>query len=222
MGQFLYVLKVLTREPVTERLTKTVWVRLPTSLRLLGRSDLFRDTNVRVSKSRKVRKTLLVHSRLELMSTGLESYQDRPLYQLSYPNLVFFKISELCRAGIYHKKYLTVYYFWYLGCLCFLRVQPKWFATPLEVSIMGETITISLMHFPEIFSSCGGDLDHIVCYRFLASDQRHIICELLSTWSVCFCNHFATPSSIMVWWPRDTGGPQIVRIFELKRSNIPL
>ena len=46
------------------------------------------------------------------MSTGLESYQDRPLYQLSYPNLVFFKISELCRPWIYHKKYLTLYYFW--------------------------------------------------------------------------------------------------------------
>ena len=53
------------------------------------------------------------------MSTGLESYQDRPLYQLSYPNLVFFKISELCRPWIYHKKYLTLYYFcpwvWYFG-----------------------------------------------------------------------------------------------------------
>ena len=106
-----------TREPVTERLAMTVWVHLPTSLRLLGwfsRFPQIRDTNVRVSKSRKVRKTLLVHSRLELMSTGLESYQDRPLYQLSYPNLVFFKISELCRPWIYHKKYLSLYYFWVL------------------------------------------------------------------------------------------------------------
>ena len=123
----------MTREPVTERLAMTVWVHLPTSLRLLGwfsRFPQIRDTNVRVSKSRKVRKTLLVHSRLELMSTGLESYQDRPLYQLSYPNLVFFKISELCRPWIYHKKYLTLYYFWvYLrkewifqqNCFCHLN-----------------------------------------------------------------------------------------------------
>jgi len=120
---FIIGLKPFSR--TVERLTKTVWVRLPTSLRLLGRSDLFRDTNVRVSKSRKVRKTLLVHSRLELMSTGLESYQDRPLYQLSYPNLVFFKISELCRPWIYHKKYLTLYHFWF-GLIRFLNKSNPW------------------------------------------------------------------------------------------------